>query len=204
MTTATLRHDAPANAGNSPQRRQWLQGTAALGVAAAAGVALPLVSSLAPSERAKAMGAAVEVDTSALVPGVTKVVEWRGKPVWLLKRPPEQLADLEKINGLADPASVKSVQPEYARNTHRSIKPEVLGRWASALTWAAHPATWPKAATPPAQAQHNQTADKLEPASALFIESAQAQGQHRAADYQAIVCQIPQNVEYQVTVVGRC
>ncbi len=142
--------------------------------------------------------------TSALVPGVTKVVEWRGKSVWLLKRPPEQLADLEKINGLADPASVKSVQPEYARNTHRSIKPEVLGRWASALTWAAHPATWPKAATPPAQAQHNQTADKLEPASALFIESAQAQGQHRAADYQAIVCQIPQNVEYQVTVVGRC
>lgn len=64
--------------------------------------------------------------TSALVPGVTKVVEWRGKPVWLLKRTPEQLADLEKINGLADPASVKSVQPEYARNTHRSIKPELL------------------------------------------------------------------------------
>lgn len=126
MTTATLRHDVPVNAGNDPQRRQWLQGTAALGVAAAAGVALPLVSSLAPSERAKAMGAAVEVDTSALVPGVTKVVEWRGKPVWLLKRTPEQLADLEKINGLADPASAKSVQPEYARNTHRSIKPEVL------------------------------------------------------------------------------
>ena len=144
MTTVTLRHDAPANTGNSPQRRQWLQGTAALGVAAAAGVALPLVSSLAPSERAKAMGAAVEVDTSALVPGVTKVVEWRGKPVWLLKRPPEQLADLEKINGLADPASVKSVQPEYARNTHRSIKPEVLGRWASALTHSPRLLTQPR------------------------------------------------------------
>lgn len=82
--------------------------------------------------------------TSALVPGVTKVVEWRGKSVWLLKRPPEQLADLEKINGLADPASVKSVQPEYARNTHRSIKPEVLGRWASALTHSPRLLTQPR------------------------------------------------------------
>jgi len=129
MTTATLRHDVPASAGNDPQRRQWLQGTAALGVAAAAGVALPLVSSLAPSERAKAMGAAVEVDTSALVPGVTKVVEWRGKPVWVVRRTAEQVAALEKLDGeVADPTSERTAYPtpEYAKNRNRSIKPEIF------------------------------------------------------------------------------
>ena len=108
------------------ERRRWLAATGAIGAVAAAATAVPFVSSFAPSERAKAAGASVEVDISNLAPGQLQVVEWRGKPVWVMRRTPEQLAGLERIPGLADPASQRSDQPEYARNTHRSIKPEVL------------------------------------------------------------------------------
>lgn len=111
---------------DDPERRRWLVATGAVGAAAAAATAVPFVSSFAPSERAKAAGASVEVDIADLAPGAMKVVEWRGKPVWLLRRTPEQLAELERIPGLADPASNRSDQPDYARNLHRSIKPEVL------------------------------------------------------------------------------
>lgn len=111
---------------DDPERRRWLAATGAVGAAAVAATAVPFVSSFAPSERAKAAGASVEVDISSLAPGELKVVEWRGQPVWVMRRTPEQLAGLEQIPGLADPASGRSDQPEYARNTHRSIKPEVL------------------------------------------------------------------------------
>lgn len=109
-----------------PERRRWLSVTGAVGAAAVAATALPFVSSFAPSERAKAAGSSVEVDIADLAPGAMKVVEWRGKPVWIMRRTPEQLAELETISGLADPASNRSDQPEYARNTPRSIKPEIL------------------------------------------------------------------------------
>ena len=109
-----------------PERRRWLSVTGAVGAAAAAATALPFVSSFAPSERAKAAGSSVEVDIADLAPGAMKVVEWRGKPVWIMRRTPEQLAELETISGLADPASNRSDQPEYTRNTPRSIKPEIL------------------------------------------------------------------------------
>lgn len=80
-----------------------------------------------PSERAKAAGAPVEVDISKLEPGMLLMVEWRGKVVWVLKRTPEMLASLTKIEGeLADPASEKKQQPEYAKNATRSIKSEIL------------------------------------------------------------------------------
>ncbi|PVY91968.1 ubiquinol-cytochrome c reductase iron-sulfur subunit [Acidovorax sp. 99] len=111
----------------SAERRQLVLLTAATGCVAAAGVAVPLVSSLAPSERARAMGAGVEVDISDLQSGGVKTVEWRGKPVWIMRRTPEMLAALPQQDAaLADPASRKDQQPEYARNPQRSIRPEVF------------------------------------------------------------------------------
>ncbi len=111
-------------------RRTWLITSCAMGGVGAAAVAVPFVSSFQPSERAKAAGAAVEVDISTLTPGEKRVVEWRGKPVWIMRRTPEQLATLEKLDDqLADPMSAREgtyATPEYAQNRHRSIKPEFL------------------------------------------------------------------------------
>lgn len=111
-------------------RRTWLAITAGAGAIGGVAVAVPFVSTFAPSERAKAAGAAVEADISALNPGEKMTVEWRGKPVWIIRRTPEQLAALPKLDAkLADPNSQRNpaeLTPEYARNTHRSIKPEVL------------------------------------------------------------------------------
>jgi ubiquinol-cytochrome c reductase iron-sulfur subunit len=113
-----------------PSRRTWVGiacGAAAVGGAA---TAVPFVASFAPSERAKAAGAAVEVDISNLKSGEMTTVEWRGKPVWILKRTPEQVAELPKLDAkLADPDSQRKpdeLTPEYARNKARSIKPELL------------------------------------------------------------------------------
>ena len=87
--------------------------------------AVPFVASLTPSERAKAAGAPVEADISKLGPGEMMTVEWRGKPVWILRRTPEMLASLKITDSLvSDPNSDKPMQPEYAKNEYRSIKPE--------------------------------------------------------------------------------
>ena len=91
--------------------------------------AVPFVSTFAPSERAKAAGAPVQVDISALKPGEKLTVEWRGKPVWVMRRTPEQLAGLKKTDAqVADPKSERTAYPTpaYAKNEHRSIKPEVF------------------------------------------------------------------------------
>ena len=111
-------------------RRQWLIATSVVGGAGAAAVALPLVSTFAPSEKAKAAGASVEIDIAGMQPGEMRTVEWRGKPVWIVRRTPEMLASLATVEGdLADPKSArnpKDLTPEYAQNQHRSIKPEYL------------------------------------------------------------------------------
>lgn len=110
-------------------RRNWLITSCAVGGAGAAAVAVPFVSTFQPSERAKAAGAAVEVDVSGIQPGEKLVVEWRGKPVWILRRTPEQLESLKAVEPqLADPNSDRTAYPtpEYAKNSHRSIKPEYL------------------------------------------------------------------------------
>ncbi|MBT9554054.1 MAG: ubiquinol-cytochrome c reductase iron-sulfur subunit [Hydrogenophaga sp.] len=110
-------------------RRTWLITSCAMGGVGAAAVAVPFVSSFQPSERAKAAGAAVEVDISTLQPGEKRVVEWRGKPVWIMRRSEQQLADLEKVEPqLADPKSERKAfpTPEYAQNRHRSIKADVF------------------------------------------------------------------------------
>ena len=112
-----------------PSRRTWLALTAGVGAVGGVATAVPFVASFAPSERAKAAGAPVRVDISALQPGEKLTVEWRGKPVWIMRRTPEQLATLEKVEGdLADPNSDRTAYPtpDYAKNRHRSIKEEVL------------------------------------------------------------------------------
>ena len=111
-------------------KRTWIITSACAGAVGGVATAVPFVSTFQPSERAKAAGAAVEVDISAIKPGEKLTVEWRGKPVWIIKRTPEQLAELPKLDGqLADPKSERKpseLTPEYARNEARSIKPEIF------------------------------------------------------------------------------
>ena len=112
-----------------PSKRTWLIATGCAGAVGGVATAIPFVSTFQPSEKAKAAGAAVEVDISSLKPGEKVTVEWRGKPVWIMRRTPEQLASLEKTEAqLADPKSDRKAYPtpEYAKNRHRSIKPEVF------------------------------------------------------------------------------
>lgn len=105
-------------------RRGLLVATCAAGSVVGVATAGALVSTLQPSERAKAAGAPVEVDISDVGPGELKIVEWRGKPVWILRRTPEMMATLTKDqNELADPNSDKVYQldmPEYCKNPYRS------------------------------------------------------------------------------------
>jgi len=110
------------------EKRTWLIASSAVGALGTAAVVVPFVASFQPSERAKAAGAAVEADISALKPGEKMTVEWRGKPVWILRRTPEMLANLVKNDPeLVDPQSkVSSQQPAYAQNPTRSINPEYL------------------------------------------------------------------------------
>ena len=108
-------------------RRTWIAITCGAGAVGGLATAVPFVSSFAPSERAKAAGAPVTVDISAVKPGEKLTVEWRGKPVWIVRRTPEQVADLKKIDSqLADPNSERTAYPTppYAKNEYRSIKPE--------------------------------------------------------------------------------
>ena len=111
-------------------KRTWIIASSCAGAVGAGFAAVPFVGSFQPSERARAAGAAVEVDISALKSGEKMTVEWRGKPVWIIKRTPEQLAVLPKVDALlADPKSARKpdeLTPEYARNEARSRKPEVL------------------------------------------------------------------------------
>ena len=114
--------------GIDPKRRRMLVGSAsALGGLGALALVTPMLASMSPSERAKAAGAPVEADISKLAPGQLLTVEWRGKPVWIVKRTDEALASLESVRGsLSDPDSSVEQQPEYAQNETRSIKPEIL------------------------------------------------------------------------------
>jgi len=112
-----------------PARRNWVIATCGVGAVGGVATAVPFVASFAPSERAKAAGAPVEVDIGGLQPGEKMVVEWRGKPVWILHRTPEMLASLKKTDSeVADPNSQRTAYPtpEYAKNEYRSRKPELL------------------------------------------------------------------------------
>ncbi|WP_136416285.1 ubiquinol-cytochrome c reductase iron-sulfur subunit [Herbaspirillum sp. ST 5-3] len=112
------------------ERRMLLITTGVAAAVPAVSTVGALVRTFQPSERAKAAGAPVEVDIADLAPGEMKTVEWRGKPVWILKRTPEMLASLKATEAqVADPASERNkdeMTPEYARNVHRSIRPDIL------------------------------------------------------------------------------
>lgn len=108
-------------------RRFWITATSVTGGIGLTATAVPFVASFAPSERARAGGAPVEVDLGNAEPGALRTVEWQGKPVFVLERTQSMLQGLSGHNDLlADPASQRSLQPDYAKNTARSIQPKVL------------------------------------------------------------------------------
>ncbi len=114
---------------NVGRRNLLIGATAAVGAVGAGFVAVPFVKSWVPSAKAKAAGAPVTADISQLEPGQKVVIEWRGKPVWVVNRTPEMLAGLkvlEKVDTLLDPSSEAPQQPDYAKNPHRSIKEKYL------------------------------------------------------------------------------
>jgi ubiquinol-cytochrome c reductase iron-sulfur subunit len=106
-------------------RRNLVVATGVAGGVAGAGAAIPFVGSMFPSERAKAAGAPVEVDLSKIAPGEMAVIEWRGKPVWVIHRTKEMLESLKAVSArLTDPESRASTQPAYAKNEARAQNPE--------------------------------------------------------------------------------
>lgn len=107
------------------RRRQLVIATSAIGGVAVVGTAIPFIASMAPSEKARSAGAPVAADLSRMEPGQLVTVEWRGKPVWILRRTPEIIDRLGRNDHLLlDPVSKRQQQPEYCRNPLRSIKPE--------------------------------------------------------------------------------
>jgi ubiquinol-cytochrome c reductase iron-sulfur subunit len=111
------------------KRRFLIAATSVAGGVAAGATTVPFVASMLPSERAKAAGAPVEADISNLAPGELMRVEWRGKPVWIVRRTKEMLESVkENDTKVADPESRRNPDytPQYARNAFRSIKPEYL------------------------------------------------------------------------------
>lgn len=117
-----------ANQGVNPGRRRFLTATTAVvGGAGALAAAVPFIASWQPSDRAKVAGAPVTEDISKLEPGQRIIVQWRGQPVWVIRRTPEQLAALATQDSrLRDPDSDNTdQQPEYAKNAHRSVRPEI-------------------------------------------------------------------------------
>lgn len=114
--------------GVHPGRRRFLTGSVTV-VGGVGGVfaVWPFLSALQPTERARAIGAPVEVDISKLEPGQRLVEKWRGQPVWILRRTKEMLSSLPGLDPmLRDPESEEDQQPDYARNEYRSIKPQIL------------------------------------------------------------------------------
>jgi ubiquinol-cytochrome c reductase iron-sulfur subunit len=108
-------------------RRNLVVATSVVGGAASVAAAVPFVASMWPSERARAAGAPVEVDASRIPLGELAVIEWRGKPVWVLRRTQEMIESLKAVEPrLSDPQSKASEQPKYAQNQYRSASPELL------------------------------------------------------------------------------
>ena len=109
------------------KRRFLLAATSVAGGVAGVAVAVPFVASMNPSARARAAGAPVEVDLSRVEPGMMVTVEWRGQPVWVVHRTREMIDSLHKLESIVtDPKSSMPMQPDYAKNDARSIKPEYL------------------------------------------------------------------------------
>lgn len=112
---------------NQGRRRLLVGATSVVGGVGVVGAAVPFVASWNPSAKAKAAGAPVKVNISKVEPGQQITVEWRGQPVWIIRRTPEMLDNLVKMNEIvADPESTKPQQPEYITGTERAIKSEYM------------------------------------------------------------------------------
>ncbi|UCE89642.1 MAG: ubiquinol-cytochrome c reductase iron-sulfur subunit [Pseudomonadota bacterium] len=112
---------------DTSRRRFLTAATSVVGAVGAAAAVVPLVSSMQPSARARAAGAPVEAYIGKLEPGAMMTVEWRGKPVWIVRRTEKTLKDLPTLDTvLTDPESKASLQPEYATNEHRALNPEFV------------------------------------------------------------------------------
>lgn len=111
----------------SQGRRRFLIGaTAAVGGVGVVGAAVPFVASWNPSAKAEAAGAPVTVNISKIEPGQQITVEWRGVPVWLIRRTEEMQSNIEKLNDkVRDPQSEEPQQPEYISGVLRSLKPDI-------------------------------------------------------------------------------
>jgi ubiquinol-cytochrome c reductase iron-sulfur subunit len=121
---SALSDDKPQD---NPRRRFLTVATSVVGGVGVVGAAVPFVASWNPSAKAKAAGADIEVDISAIEPGQLIRVMWRSKPVWIVRRTPEILAELGKHEDkLRDPASENEQQPAFAQNQYRSMKEEYL------------------------------------------------------------------------------
>lgn len=117
-----------SNEGVDNARRRFLTGaTCVVGAAGVVGAAVPFVGSWQPSARAKAAGAPVSIDISKIEPGQMITEEWRGKPVYIVRRTPEALAALQRDTAhLRDPDSAESIQPGYVDPANRALRPEYL------------------------------------------------------------------------------
>ena len=126
MTDTIEAHDTAGD--HSETRRRFLTAaTSVVGVGGVAGVAVPFLGSWNPSEKAKAAGAPVRADIGGIEPGQMVVIEWRGKPVYVLRRTAEPVSDLATLNGdLKDPLSEASAQPAYISGEARALNEELL------------------------------------------------------------------------------
>jgi len=113
---------------SNPGRRKFLiAATSIVGTGAVVGAAIPFVAAFNPSEQAKAAGAPAKADISKLSKGEMMLVEWRGIPIYIIRHTEESLAALKNnLSRLSDPNSDENQQPEYAKNSHRSIKEEIV------------------------------------------------------------------------------
>lgn len=112
---------------NHSRRRFLTAVTSVVGAAGAVGVAIPFIGSWNPSAKAKAAGAPVRINLAAIEPGQMITEEWRGKPVFIVRRTDEALAGLKKVvDDVSDPNSEVDQQPSYAQNETRSIRPEFM------------------------------------------------------------------------------
>ena len=121
--------------GVDTSRRRFLTlATAGMGVVGGAAVVWPLLASLRPSAKAQAAGAPISVDLTSCEPGQKISMIWRGKAIWVVKRTPEMVASLAKVTGVLTDPDCKStdtqfgmlLQPDYAKNATRSLKPEIM------------------------------------------------------------------------------
>ncbi len=116
-----------SNGVDTSRRRFLTASTSVVGGVGMAAAAVPFVASWLPSARAKAIGAPIELDIAKMEPGQRIVAQWRGQPVWVLRRSEQSLGELNALTGeLRDPDSAEDQQPSYARNEYRSIKPEIV------------------------------------------------------------------------------